>query len=139
MVDRADHIAWIVAIIGVPLAVGAWLGVPNIWIPMAFMILTWLGSLAYIHVMHSSRHVWVQIVFDVASTMLFGIVCLVYWSLFVVHIEIRMVDAIKNSAGGKNVRIEVELTNQGKATGLQKWRAELVDEHGTIYYGKPVT
>jgi hypothetical protein len=135
---RADHIAWLIGIFAIPLGLGAWLGVPGMLIPMFLLSVAWVASLGYVHVMFAcpTRE---KLILDLVFTAFFIGVGWFYWHVFIISLNIQMVNEARRPDGKTEIRLKVELTNSGRPTSLRKWRLTLVDEHGRAYFGRPLT
>jgi len=130
------HIAWLGGIFAIVIGAGAWLGVPNAMIPMALLVISWLCAILYAFVMVP----WPfgKALSSVFLTVLFCIVGWWFWNVFAVDLQVRFINGVKDPSGGEEIRFAVELTNRGKSTSLQHWRAELIDSGGNVYEGDPL-
>jgi hypothetical protein len=135
---RVDlHVAWIGLPVTVVIGAGAWLGVPNVIIPMVLLLFAFAASITYVFVMIPVSTAK-RVLFSIVVVAIFWVIGWAFWFVFAVDMKVKYLTGSKDPRGGEEVRFAVELTNKGKPTSLTHWRATLIDSNGNAYIGEPL-
>jgi hypothetical protein len=130
------HFVWLGLPFAIVIGAGAWLGVPGVIIPMALLLVAFVSTVLYVHVMIPVPIIAKGFIYALVIT-LFSALAWAFWFVFAVDMKVRFVTGQDNN-GMEELRFAVELTNRGKPTGLTHWRATLIDSSGNTYIGEPV-